>query len=185
MDITDFYPNTTVPEGEGAMNRHLPPDIAAVCIKFSNLIHKTLYVQTPVGWYLLPERYGIGLVHSGEACDLVWSHTEQSTLLALEREENIVPVFYGRIKDDVVMFLDCTDNEMETVIERFGTADPNKPITVQVSSQTVDSLDVTLHKGSQFRLTGKLDTNCTPNHHPPHYTYQGVHTTQTLHSMLS
>ena len=118
MDITDFYPNTTVPEGESAINRQLPPDIAAICIKFSNLIHKTLYVQTPVGWYLLPERYGIGLVHSGEVCDLVWSDTEQNTLQSLEREESIAPLFYGRMKDDVLMFLDCTDSELETVLNR-------------------------------------------------------------------
>ena len=187
MDITEFYPNTTVPEGEEAMNRHLPPETAAVCTSFSKLIHETLYVQTPIGRYLLPKRYGIGLVHSGEVCDLVQSHTEQRTLQKLESCENISPLFYGRMKDDVLMILDCTDKQLDTVIEQFHTADPNKPVTVEVSRQSVDFLDVTLYKGPQFILTGKLDTKLytKPSSSSLHLPRTSHHPDSTFDAILS
>ena len=187
MDITDFYPNTTVPEGEEAMNRHLPPETAAVCTSFSKLIHETLYVQTPIGWYLLPKRYGIGLVHSGEVCDIVQSHTEQRTLQTLESCENIIPLFYGRMKDDVLMILDCTERQLDIVIEHFQTADPNKPVTVEVSRQSVDFLDVTLYKGPQFTLTGKFDTKLytKPSSSSLHLPRTSHHPDSTFNAILS
>ena len=178
------------------MNRHLPPETVAVCTSFSKLIHETLYVQTLIGWYLLPKRYGIGLVHSGEVCDLVQSHTEQRTLQKLESCEDISPLFYGRMKDDVLMILDCTDKQLDTVIEQFQTADPNKPVTVEVSRQSVDFLDVTLYKGPQFILTGKLDTKLytkpassnlhlpRTSHHPPS-TFQSILTGQKRRSIIA
>jgi hypothetical protein len=91
------------------------------------------------------------------------------------------------MKDDVLMLLDCTDEQLDTVIEQFQTADPHKAVTVEISRQSVDFLDATLYKGPQFILTGKLDTKMytKPSSSALHLPRRSHHPDSTFNAIIS
>ena len=76
LDIVDFYPNTREKDRENVIRTHIPAELVDICIAASRLIHSSIYVLTPCGIYKLDGRYGIGLAHSGEVCDLDWARVE-------------------------------------------------------------------------------------------------------------
>ena len=186
LDITDFYPNTTVAQGREVMKAHLAHEIATLCLEFSDIIHDSLVVKTPIGTYKLPDRYGIGLVHSCEICDLYWAIVEARVLDRL-KQCGLTPLFYGRMIDDCIMILDCTDSELEFILKQFKEADPTEPVSVEVSSKTIDFLDVTLYKGHQFKLTGKLDSKLytKPSSSALHLPRTSHHPESTFFSILN
>ena len=94
------------------MQKHLPPDQASLCVEFSNIIHESMVVATPVGNFKVPDSYGIGFGHSAETCDLVYSDTVEQPILSTLLSEGIIPDFYGRMIDDIIMIIDCTDTEV-------------------------------------------------------------------------
>ena len=147
IDVTDFYPNTATSDGELVMQKHLPPDQASLCVEFSNIIHESMVVATPVGNFKVPDSYGIGFGHSAETCDLVYSDTVEQPILSTLLSEGIIPDFYGRMIGDLIMIIDCTDTEVERIEHLFQTTDPNKPVTFKHSTQSADYLDVTVFKG--------------------------------------
>lgn len=196
MDVKDFYPNTTTTEGERVIRDHADSTVVDLCVEFNQLIHESMYVQTPDGWYSVPDRYGIGFGHSCEICDLGYSPTEQRVLQHLASRHGLIPMFYGRDIDDILMIIDCTDHEASIISREFEAADPSKPIKATVSSQSVDYLDVTLFKGPGFRQTGKLDTKLytkpSSSHlhlprtsHHPESTFQSILSGQKMRSIIA
>ena len=185
LDIVDFYPQTTVLEGEAIIKQHLTPEIADLCVRFSTLIHDTMYLETPIGWYRAPDRYGIGFAHSGEVCDLVWANVEATVLPAISAL-GIDLQFYGRMVDDCLLVVDCTLPLVHQMIHLFQTADPNKSVTYTISNKSADFLDVTLYKGPQFTLTGHLDTRqyTKPSTSGLHLPQTSFHPTATFGSIL-
>ena len=196
LDVKDFYPNTTTAEGERVIREHVDSTMVDLCVSFNQLIHESMYVQTPDGWHSVPDRYGIGFGHSCEICDLGYSPTELRVLEHLASRHGLVPLFYGRDIDDIFMVIDCTDCEACTISEESESADPNKPIKATVSSQTVDYLDVTIFKGPGFRQTGRLDsklyTKPSSSHlhlprtsHHPESTFQSILSGQRMRSIIA
>jgi hypothetical protein len=187
IDVTDFYPNTSTLDGELVMQKHLPPDQASLCVEFSNIIHESMVVATPVGNFKVPDSYGIGFGHSAETCDLVYSDTVEQPILSTLLSEGIIPDFYGRMIDDIIMIIDCTDTEVERIEHLFQTTDPSKPVTFKHSTQSADYLDVTLFKGPQFLLTGTLDSKqfTKPSSSSLHLPRQSHHPDSTFKSILS
>jgi hypothetical protein len=187
IDVTDFYPNTNTSDGERVMQKHLTTDQAELCVDFSRQIHQSMVVSTPVGSYKVPDSYGIGFGHSAEVCDLNYSDTVEQLILPVLHSEGIIPDFYGRMIDDIIMIIDCTDTEVERIEHLFQTTDPSKPVTFKHSTQTADYLDVTVFKGPQFTLTGKLDTKqyTKPSSSSLHLPRQSHHPESTFNSILS
>ena len=187
IDVTDFYPNTATSDGELVMQKHLPPDQASLCVEFSNIIHESMVVATPVGNFKVPDSYGIGFGHSAETCDLVYSDTVEQPILSTLLSEGIIPEFYGRMIDDIIMIIDCTDTEVERIEHLFQTTDPSKPVTFKHSTQSANYLDVTLFKGPQFLLTGTLDSKqfTKPSSSSLHLPRQSHHPDSTFKSILS
>ena len=187
IDVTDFYPNTATPDGEAVMERHLEPSTASLCVEFSRIIHDSMVVSTPVGSFKVPDSYGIGFGHSAEVCDLNYADTVEAPVLALLNTEGIVPDFYGRMIDDIIMIIDCTDAEVDRIEHLFQTTDPSKPVTFKHSTQSADYLDITVFKGPQFTLTGKFDTKLytKPSSSALHLPRQSHHPESTFNSILS
>ena len=187
IDVTDFYPNTATPDGEAVMERHLEPSTASLCVEFSRIIHDSMVVSTPVGSFKVPDSYGIGFGHSAEVCDLNYADTVETPVLTLLNTEGIVPDFYGRMIDDIIMIIDCTDAEVDRIEHLFQTTDPSKPVTFKHSTQSADYLDITVFKGPQFTLTGKFDTKLytKPSSSSLHLPRQSHHPESTFNSILS
>ena len=187
IDVTDFYPNTDTTAGETVMLKHLSPEIASLCVECSRQIHQSMVVNTPVGSFKVPDSYGIGFGHSAEVCDLVYSDTVEQPVLSILHNEGIIPDFYGRMIDDIIMIIDCTDTEVERIEHLFQTTDPSKPVTFKHSTQSADYLDVTVFKGPQFTLTGKLDSKqyTKPSSSGLHLPRQSYHPESTFNSILS
>jgi hypothetical protein len=72
-----------VSEGEKTISKNVDPTLRELCTEASQLIHESIYIATPSGIHKLEGRYGIGLGHSGEVCDLEWSQNEQEVIAAL------------------------------------------------------------------------------------------------------
>jgi hypothetical protein len=181
MDIVDFYPNTDTASGRITVGLYSPPDLRRVMLAFSDVIHGTLYQWTPEGLVRVADRYGIGLCHSGEVCDLNWADVEQRVLHELE-VQGIKPSFWSRMVDDYFMALTGTEQQKLTVIQAFRTADSKRPITVYRSEQSVDYLDITVYKGTRFRSSGKVDTKLftKPSNTELHLPYSSFHPRSTM-----
>ena len=74
------------------------------------------------------------------------------------RKRDLDPDFYGRMIDDSIMVIDCTDTKVERIEHLFQTTDPGKPVTFKHSTRSADYLVIPMFKGPQFTLTGKLDS---------------------------
>ena len=188
MDIVDFYPNTKVSDGEEVIKNHIPTELVDACIRASRLIHKSIYVLTPCGIYKLDGRYGIGLAHSGEVCDLDWSRVEQSVLGTLPPETVQISLpFWARAVDDYFMILQGPTEYRNAILDAFKEADPDRPLTVNINAQSVDYLDVTVYKGHRFYSTGILDTKSytKPSYTGMHLHHSSHHPTDTFISILS
>jgi hypothetical protein len=157
-DIEEFYTNTLVSEGEKTISKNVDPALSDLCTDASQLIHKSIYISTPSGTHKLECRYGIGLGHSGEVCDLEWAEKEQQITAELTVEQTAALSFWCRSTDDYCMVLEGPMEHRIGVINAFRTKDPTRPLTFQTSEYSIDYLDVTVYKGNQFHNTGILDT---------------------------
>ena len=146
-----------------------------------------MVVNTPVGGFKVPDSYGIGFGHSAEVCDLNYPDTVETLVLAPLSSEGIVPDFYGRMIDDIIIVIDCTNTEVDRIEHLFQTTDPNKPVTFKHSTQLADYLDITVYKGPQFAPTGKFDTKqyTKPSSSSLHLPRQSHHPEFAFNSILS
>ena len=185
IDIIDFYPNTDPREGRKTIDKYAPDKYRELMLAFSDLVHGSLYQWTPDGLVKVANRYGIGLGHSGEVCDLNWADTEQHILAKL-KQIDIHIYFWRRMVDDYFIALIGTEAEKQTIIDAFRTADPNRPVTVERSDNSVNYLDVTIYKGDRFRKTGRVDTKLftKPTNTELHLPYSSFHPSSTFDSIL-
>ena len=185
IDIVDFYPNTDPADGRKTIEKYAPEEYRELMLTFSDLVHGTLYQWTPDGLVKVADKYGIGLGHSGEVCDLNWADVEQRILQKL-RQIGIHIYFWKRMVDDYFIALTGTEAEKLTVINSFRTADPNRPVTVERSDSSVNYLDVTVYKGDRFRKTGRVDTKLftKPTNTELHLPYSSFHPLSTFDSIL-
>ena len=58
-DTLATYPNTDTTDGRAVMQKHLEHNTASLCVKFSDIIHESMIVSTPVGSFKVPDSYGI------------------------------------------------------------------------------------------------------------------------------
>jgi hypothetical protein len=156
-DVVEFYPNTDPAEGDDVIRDHTTPELVQLCLGVAKLIHQSIKVITPLGCFDMSGGYGIGLAHSGEMCDLNWARPEQMIFAALA-QLNLFAAFRGRLVDDYFLALDGPIADRLKIIDALKRADPKRPLKVQISSQQIDFLDVTVYKGPQFLTTGILDT---------------------------
>ena len=186
-DIEEFYPNTRVSEGEKTISKNVDPTLRELCTEASQLIHESIYIATPSGIHKLEGRYGIGLGHSGEVCDLEWSQNEQEVIAALTVAQTAALSFWCRSTDDYLMVLEGPVEHRLAVINAFKAKDPDRPLTFQTSEFSIDYLDVTVYKGSQFHSTGILDTKpyTKPSYTGMHLPYSSHHPQSTFDSILS
>ena len=136
----------------------------------------------------LDGRYGIGLAHSGEICDLDWSLVEQKALSAIPPDQLAISLpFWGRLVDDYFMVLQGPVEYRLAILQAIKTADPDRPLKVHSSTETVDFLDVTIYKGCQFHETGILDTKpyTKPSFTGMHLHHSSHHPQSTFDSILS
>ena len=187
-DIVDFYPSTKEADGENVISHFLPHGLVDVCLQASRLIHQSIYISTPCGIYKLDGRYGIGLAHSGEICDLDWSLVEQKALSSIPADQLAITLpFWERLVDDYFMVLQGSPELRQAVVQTIKTADPDRPLKVFSSTESVDFLDVTVYKGHQFHQTGRLDTKpyTKPSFTGMHLHYTSHHPQSTFDSILS
>jgi hypothetical protein len=185
-DVVEFYPNTDPAEGDGVILDHIPPELVQLCLSVAKLIHQSIKVITPLGCFDMSGGYGIGLAHSGEMCDLNWAKLEQTIFAALA-QLNLFAAFWGRLVDDYFLVLDGPIADRHKIIDALKRADPKRPLKVQISSQQIDFLDVTVYKGPQFLTTGILDTKpyTKPSFTGMHLPYSSHHPQSTFSSILS
>ena len=95
--------------------------------------------------------------------------------------------FWARQVDDYLMVLQGPEENRHCILNAFRTADPDRPLTVHTSTQSVDFLDVTVYKGHRFYTTGVLDTKSytKPSYTGMHLHYSSHHPTSTFTSILS
>ena len=95
--------------------------------------------------------------------------------------------FWARQVDDYLMVLQGPEENRHCILNAFRTADPDRPLTVHTSTQSVDFLDVTVYKGHRFYTTGVLDTKpyTKPSYTGMHLHYSSHHPTSTFTSILS
>ena len=187
-DVVEFYPNTKEANGESVIKQFIPSELTDICLKASRLIHRSIYVVTPLGVHKLDGRYGIGLAHSGEICDLDWSCVEQRVLASLPHDAIIIGLpFWGRLVDDYMMVMQGPIPVRMMIIEAFKAADPGRPLKFSVSTESIDFLDVTVYKGDRFHQTGILDTKpyTKPSYTGMHLPYSSYHPRSTFDSILS
>ena len=184
-DIVDFYPNTKVSGGEETIKKCAPPNLVGLCIEASRLIHSSLYVITPLGCYQLDGRYSIGLGHAAEVCDLDWHFVEQRVFQNLTEAQQAA--FWCREIDDYFFVLEGLIEDREAFIAALKSADPDRPIKVSISTDSVDYLDVTIYKGHGFKTSGVLDTQpyTKPSYTGMHLPYKSHHPQSTFNSILS
>ena len=127
MDIVDFYPNTKVSDGEITIAANVAPTLRDICLTFSRIIHDNLYITTPLGCYKVPGVYGIGLVHSGEVCDLQWASVEERAFNSL-LQRGIAPTFVARMIDDYFLVLEGSEHSKAQVVSQLQMADPDRPL---------------------------------------------------------
>ena len=185
-DVVDFYPNAHVSRGDDVIRNHIPNQLVQLCLNVAKLIHESIRVLTPVGCFAMDQGYGIGLGHSGEICDLDWAAVEQRVFAELALAL-LFPAFWGRLVDDYLLILDGPIEGRLKIIQALKDADPKRPLKVQISSESVDFLDVTIYKGSQFYSSGILDTKpyTKPSYTGMHLPYLSHHPQTTFQSILS
>ena len=97
------------------------------------------------------------------------------------------PSFWGRLVDDYFLVLEGPIADRLKIIDAMEKADPKRPLKVQISSQSIDFLDVTIYKGPKFLTTGILDTKpyTKPSYTGMHLPYSSHHPQSTFDSILS
>ena len=178
-DVVDFYPGTDPSEGDDVIRTHIHPTLTTLCLKVAKLIHDSIKFQTPLGCFDMSGGYGIGIAHSGEMCDLYWASIEQRVFATLALA-HLKTAFWGRLVDDYFLVLEGPIADRLKIIEALKTADPKRPLKVQISDRSVDFLDITLYRGPKFYSTGILDTK--PYTKP---SYTGMHLPSLSHHPLS
>ena len=185
-DVVDFYPSTEVSDGNNVIKQHIPAQLVELCLKVAELIHESIKVLTPVGCFSMAKNYSIGLSHSGEVCDLDWSRIEQR-IFALLAERGLLATWWGRMVDDYLIILEGPIEHRLAILDALKKADPKRPLTVQISTQSVDFLDVTVFKGPHFLETGILDTKpyTKPSYTGMHLPFLSHHPMSTFDSILT
>jgi hypothetical protein len=185
-DVVDFYPNTDPVEGDEVIKKHISPELVPLCLEVAKLIQNSIKFLTPIGCFDMSGGYGIGITHSGEVCDLNQSRVEQR-VFAMLAQLLLHPSFWGRLVDDYFLVLEGPIADRLKIIDAMEKADPKRPLKVQISSQSIDFLDVTIYKGPKFLTTGILDTKpyTKPSYTGMHLPYSSHHPQSTFDSILS
>ena len=113
-----MFTDWTALYGDSVVQKHLPPDQASLCVEFSNIIHESMVVATPVDSFIVPDSYRIGFGHNAETCD------SKQSILSILHNEGITPDVYSPMIDDITMTIDCIDIEVERKEHLFQTIDP-------------------------------------------------------------
>ena len=74
----------------------------------------------------------------------------------LQSQEN-KPLTFSRYIDDIFMIWTSTSAELDTFITNLNAVHPNLKFTHECSTQSIDFLDLTIYKGSNFLYTNILD----------------------------
>ena len=65
-----------------------------------------------------------------------------------------------RFMDDTLVFLTGSIQELEDLVKTANTLHPTLKITHEVSTETIQFLDLVIYKGERFKSTGILDIKC-------------------------
>ena len=97
----------------------------------------------------------MGQRSSPSICNLVVHILEKKIL-------NLSPHIHTlfRFMDDTLVFFTASIQELEDLVKTANTLHPTLKITHEVSTETIQFLDLVIYKGERFKSTGILDIKC-------------------------
>lgn len=94
------------------------------------------------------------------------------TIRRFLRTQRTQPLLLKRYIDDIIMIWTDTENKLRDFLTDLNQFNPALQYTFQVSSSSVDFLDLTIYKGPSFPTNNILDTK---TYQKPHNLYQYLH----------
>lgn len=192
LDVSSLYTNIKPDLGiqyikktlELAPNPNRPDSLMLqlieLCLKHNDFyFHNQLYLQIC--------GISMGLIPSPHIADIFLAQLEKQVL----NSTNHLPSLYIRYLDDIFIIWEHPINLFDTLLNEFNNHCDSIKFTPTIHTQQIPFLDIIVHKGPQFQLSGILDTKTflkptdtqellhKKSFHPQH-TFKGILKSQTL-----
>ncbi|XP_037101527.1 uncharacterized protein LOC119119330 [Syngnathus acus] len=192
MDVENLYTNIDTSKGLEAVRNVLTrnpvvgrPDKHILALLELNLTKNDF--QFNKEWFLQVKGTAMGKRFSPAYANIYMAEWEEGALAQSPKK----PITYLRYLDDIWGIWGDSREEFDLFLKTLNDQHPSINLTAQVSEREINFLDTTTFKGSEFNMTGKLDTRVffkpTDTHallhkqsfHPKH-TFKGLIYSQLL-----
>ena len=132
------------------------PDHEILSLLETCLNHNTFVLHD--NEYIQKNGAAMGHSYCVEYANIVMAMWEQKAL-AKARNSGFAPLHYSRFIDDIFLIWPGNKESFLSFFNILNTFCPCIKLTYSFDLNTVNFLDITVYKGSNFINTGKLDTN--------------------------